>query len=134
MIPILMYHQIADIPEAQNPNRYSVTPQMFESQMSYLTSRGYQCISLLDAVNHVRNKQRIPRKSIVITFDDGYLDFYINALPILERFGLVATIFVVAERVGYKSDWPGMQGQNSAELMNWTQLDEICRSGMTVGS
>jgi len=129
-----MYHQIADVPHDQDPEGFSVSPEQFERQMSYLAERRYQCISLLDAVNQVREKQRPHQKTMVITFDDGYLDFYVNALPVLERLGLTATIFVVAERVGGRSDWPGMRGDSMVNLMSWTQLDEICRAGMTVGS
>ena len=52
----------------------------------------------------------------------------------LERHGLTATVFVVAERVGGRADWAGMRDDRAADLMSWGQLDEICRAGMTVGS
>lgn len=86
-VPILMYHFIADNPNPKDTGRnyLSVSPQKFEAQMDYLAKNGYTPISL-DTLYGIFNKQtNAPLKPIILTFDDGYIDFYTNAYPILKR-------------------------------------------------
>lgn len=106
-IPILMYHYIGDYynPSATGPDNalmgnLAVPKAKFEEQMSYLHSKGYSTIDLSDLTLYKQGKFKLPKKPIVLTFDDGYQDFYTNAFPILKKFGLKAEVYVVANFIG----------------------------------
>ncbi len=91
---ILMYHSVADQSKAQWVNPHNHVPgDVFEEQMKFLAEKK-QVISLDRLVKHIVNQEVIPDDTIVITFDDGYLDNLTVAAPILERYGLTATIFL----------------------------------------
>ena len=100
MIPILMYHQVAEIPRNMDPLGLAVPPGQFEEQMRYLERNGYSCLTLPEAVRYFQKDARTPSKTFVITFDDGYQDIFTTVCPILEKFGFAATVFLVAGRVG----------------------------------
>lgn len=131
MIPILMYHQIADIPHDRDPKNLVVSPRLFEQQMAYLSREGYQCIGLEEAVRHLDES---PRKSFVLTFDDGFQDLHHTVRPILERYGFTATVFMVAGCPGRDSDWDGQAGPYSGRLLTWDEARELVRAGFTFGS
>ena len=92
---ILAYHRIADLHETSslNPRLISATPSVFASQMKYLT-RFYNVVSIEDVIRAVQMRSRLPKRAVLITFDDAYCDFGENAWPILKRHGLPATVFV----------------------------------------
>lgn len=119
-IPILYYHYIAENPNAKDKTRnsLSVSPDKFEAQMDYLSKNGYTPISL-DTLYGIFNKQtQSPAKPVVLTFDDGYIDFYSNAFPILKRFNFHSVVFIPTGLVG--------QGY----YMNWDQIKELQASGL----
>lgn len=132
MIPILMYHQIADVPRSSDPKNLAVSPLLFERQMAYLSREGYQCLSLGEAVQYVGRSH--PRKTFVITFDDGYQDLYHTVRPILERYGFTATVFLVSGCMGRDSNWEGQSGPYSGRLMSWDEARELAQAGFTMGS
>lgn len=92
-VPILMYHSINDTPVGSP--ELSVTAKSFDDQMKYLASNGYTAINLDDISECAEFK-----KPIVITFDDGYEDNYSCAYPILKKYHLKATIFMVSKYIG----------------------------------
>lgn len=134
MTSILLYHRIAQISDQHDPKGLTVSPQQFERQMVSLHHAGYRCISLVDAVNSIREGLRLPRKSFVLTFDDGYQDLYDNVWPILDRYGFTATIFLVAGSIGCLSNWGGQTGPSAAPLMSWAEVQELARRGLSFGS
>ena len=119
-VPILMYHYIR-----VNPNRHdtlgadlSVTPQHFAAQMALLVAAGYRTITLDDLVAALRDGRPLPPHPVILTFDDGYADFYSSAYPILARDGLRATSFVITGRV----DRPG--------YLTWGQMRTMEAGGL----
>ena len=134
MIPILMYHQVAEIPRKLDPLGLAVPPDQFEQHMSYLKRNAYECLTLPEAVRHLREGGRAPAKSFVLTFDDGYQDVHSRACPILERFGFTATVFLVAGRMGSLSDWAGQEGARSGLLLSWAEARDLARRGFVLGS
>ncbi len=118
-VPILTYHYIANNPNLKDKARdaLSVSPDKFESQMDYLAKNGYTPISL-DTLQGLFNKQGTITKPIVLTFDDGYIDFYTNAFPILRRFNFHAVEFIPTGLIG------------GSYYMNWNQIKEIQASGL----
>jgi peptidoglycan/xylan/chitin deacetylase (PgdA/CDA1 family) len=102
-VPILYYHYIRINPNPRDRAGFSLStpPAMFQSQMQYLANHGFHVISLHDAVVAIRNHSGLPSRPIVLTFDDGYADFFTTAIPILQSHGFTATSFVITGRMGW---------------------------------
>jgi len=94
---ILEYHRIAN--DKEDILKMVVSPKHFRKQMRYLKKK-YNVISLKEAVEKIKNYQPLPPYSVAITFDDGYLDNYLNAYPILKKFDIPATIFLTTDYIG----------------------------------
>lgn len=125
-VPVLMYHYVSLPPPDADAIRLdlSVTPQTFDEQMAFLLSNGYHTVRVSDVVDHQLYGAPLPEKPIVLTFDDGYADNYKAAFPILEKYGMTATFYVIAkftedQRPGYAT---------------WDQLREMASAGMEIGS
>lgn len=116
-VPVLMYHALG---EEIGVNTV-VHPEEFREQLTYLKNQGYTTISLYDLVQAVYQKHKLPEKPILITFDDGYLDNYTYAFPILKELQMKATIHVVTSQRGQK---PGYR-----EHFSWDQAKEMVDSG-----
>ncbi|HQP10733.1 MAG TPA: polysaccharide deacetylase family protein [Candidatus Omnitrophota bacterium] len=119
VVPIVMYHQVT-FTERPQPNW--VSPENFEWQMAYMTDHGYRVIRLGELVEAIKSGKPLPRKTAVITFDDGYANNYTNAFPILKKYGFPATIFVAADKI------------NTEGYLTWDQMKEMLASGIDIGS
>lgn len=119
---VLLYHRVAWTSDPGDP--LCVSPDQFEAQMRYLSETGFTTHGLHGGVGE--------RRPIVLTFDDGYLDTYEIAFPILQRYGLTATVFLVSGSVGATSgEWgPPLP----VALMTWAQIAEMARHGFTFQS
>lgn len=126
---ILMYHSIAD--DSDDP--YSVSVDSFREQISWLSDNGYKTISLSSLLELLRAKNfRALRKNVVITFDDGYKDFFLNAFPILFDYEAPATVFLVTEMLGKISSWnPSFP---NVRLMSEDDVIYIKSKGISIGS
>lgn len=123
-VPILMYHYVSTPPEDANNYRIdlSVEPDALREQLTYLAENGFTSISLYDLSLAITNKKALPEKPIILTFDDGYLDNYENAYPLLEEFGFTATFFVITDFVD----------QNNPNHMSWDMLRELFAAGHSI--
>src|ERR1700733_7268411 len=92
-IPVLMYHHVS-----QSGDSLTVSPENFESQISWLARNGFFTLTA-DEFARFLHGSTMPRKSVLLTFDDGYLDNYVHAHSILLRYGLNAVMFLVTDRV-----------------------------------
>lgn len=132
-VPILMYHKVNPDP-AVGGYGLRVSPRSFEKQMAYLSRSGYSAISLTDLADHFDVGKPLPPRPIIITFDDGYLDNYTYAYPILKKYGFTATIFVVAGTVGGINDFDSNEGRQPENRMaGWKELKEMADGGITIG-
>lgn len=134
MIPILMYHQVADVPGKLDPLGLAMPPYQFDQQMAALARKGYKCLTLHEAVRIICEHRREPPQSFVLTFDDGYKNVLTNACPILEKYGFTATVFLVASQLGSTSSWWGQDGDYSGLLMTREEALEVSRRGFILGS
>lgn len=126
-VPTLVYHQIVDgTPEEV----HAVSSGRFREQMRWLADEGYRTVRL-DTDLPAGSPRR---KTIAITFDDGYLDNYTRGMPLLQSLGFTAVFFPVAERIGGVNDWDRAGGSPGAALMDWPELDELARAGFEIGS
>lgn len=125
-VPILTYHYIEVNPDpVGDPGRDKllVTPTNFEAQLKYLHDNGWTTVTLDDLVSYISSPKLMPAKPIILTFDDGYQDFYDNAWPLLRKYGDKATIYVLS-RGGH----PGACGNNFYQpnfYMTNTELREL---------
>lgn len=98
-VPVLMYHHLD--PAADGSNSMIITPATFERQIQTLYDAGYTGVSIGDLQNYVHDGMALPERPVVITFDDGYLSNYEYAFPILQKYNMKATIFVIGSSVGH---------------------------------
>lgn len=90
-VPVLYYHSVQ---ESAN-NEVTITPKALKEQLKYIKDQGYITLTINQLENYLLHNSPIPQKSIVITFDDGYMDNYSNAFPILKDLNMTATIFCI---------------------------------------
>lgn len=114
-VPVLNYHQINDT--EQNP--LTVNTEQFEEQMKYLADNGYHTITPTEMVDAWEKGTQLPAKPVILTFDDGYLDNYLYAFPILEKYRLKATIFLISD---YVNTYPN--------YLTWANVYEMQESGL----
>lgn len=131
-IPILFYHRVAVPTGTFLHNGMTVTPTHFDQQMAYLSAHGYHTISFAQWYAHLKIGAPLPPKPIIITFDDGYEDVYTNAVPILQKYGFTATIFVVTGDVGGTNVWDRAKGYDSAPLLTWDELKTLANAGFDI--
>ncbi len=104
-VPELTYHKVAELPSGACVQCNYVRPQAFVRQLRFLRAAGYQSISFAQYLAYRRGEGQLPRRPIVISFDDGYKSNFEVALPILHRFGFTATVFLVAGMLGGTNRW-----------------------------
>ncbi|MGD8346339.1 MAG: polysaccharide deacetylase family protein [Lysobacterales bacterium] len=113
----------------------STAPDLFESQLQHLAASGINGISLRTAWERLEQDGRFPESSVVLTFDDGYLSVFENALPALRRHGFRATVFVPTAFVGRKTEEAfDLNEHLDREMMNWGQLEELAAAGMEIAA
>lgn len=125
VVPILTYHYVLDVPASTRDVllfNLSVSPKLFAQQMALLHAEGATPISLGTLMDAMAGRRALPQHPVVLTFDDGYVDFATAAAPVLLRYGFTATDYVV-------SGFVGQSGYMSANQV--TQMDA---EGMVIGS
>lgn len=122
-IPILMYHYIREVDRDADPLgfRLSVRPDRFAEHLAWLRERGYVGLRMRDLAACLRFND-CPSRAVALTFDDGYADNATAALPLLRRYGFVATFFIVTGFVGREG------------YMDWGDLALLRDSGMELGA
>ncbi len=101
-ITVLVYHHFLTNNEKEKfatNNGFVVTTENFEKQMAYLKKHNWKTLSMEEFYCWMKNKCETPKKSILITIDDGNISTYLYALPILEKYNLKATAFLITSRV-----------------------------------
>lgn len=132
-IPILMYHSISS--QASSGFRPCiVTPETFDKHLSYLEQQHYTSLTVTQLVQALVTGSDLPARPIVITFDDGYADFYTAALPALQRHGFSATLYVATAFIGGTSRWLQHMDEGDRPMLTWEQLAEISASGIECGA
>ena len=133
-LPILMYHRVVDErPENSDPYQLVISPADFEDQIRYLVEKGYQSIHLDDVPEAVKDGRPRWKKPVVITFDDGYLDTYTNAFPILRKYGVKATVMLVSNLIGSTNTWD-REWAETVPLLTLNEIKEMSRHGISFGS
>jgi len=116
LVPILVYHNIA--PQARG--RLVLGAKAFEDQMRYLKAEGYRVASLKEFLEFNALKRQLPRKTVILTFDDGWKSFREYAYPVLKELGFNATLFIYTDFVGTRS------------ALSWDELRQLAREGFDI--
>jgi peptidoglycan/xylan/chitin deacetylase (PgdA/CDA1 family) len=116
-VPVLAYHKFSK----RVSDRMTVREDAFEEQMAFLERHGYRVIRLDDLFEFLKRKRPLPRKSVVITFDDGWRSMYDIAYPILKRYGYPATLFISTDLI-----------HSTSTTLDWGKIREMARNGIDV--
>jgi len=128
---ILMYHRVATLSGVE---RYTVFPAQFSRQMRYLREHDYHVIKLATLTDWFADKTSLMERSIVVSFDDGFLDTYEYACPILREQGFSATFFIISGLMGKSNSWMTAQGDRRNQLMDWRETSSLLSDGFEIGS
>ena len=117
-IPVFLYHRVGN-----TNGELTITPEKFEKDLIWLNSRGYSTISL-DTLRgfFINSDIALPEKPIMISFDDGYLDNFMNAYPLLRKYGMTAAFFIITSMV------------NGEDRLATGHIREMASNGMSIGS
>ncbi len=132
-IPILMYHSIAEDASATF-QPFTVSPSLFAEHMAYLHHAGYTPLTVTQFVARRNRVDALPARPIVITFDDGFADFFTSALPILQKYSFSATMYIPTAYIGGTSRWMEHEGEGNRPLLSWQQIQEMNASGIECGA
>jgi peptidoglycan/xylan/chitin deacetylase (PgdA/CDA1 family) len=124
---ILMYHALAEAPA----DPFAVRPARFAAQMQYLADHRLQVVSLQEGLARLRRGADL-RRRVVLTFDDGLRDFLTTALPVLQRYGLPATLFVVPGCYGQTARWS--RAERGRPLLSAAEVAAVQAAGVALGS
>ena len=129
-ISILTYHSID-----MSGSVVSCAPRDFADQMMHLSDEGFRGVSLNEAVTHRERHGSWPHKSVALTFDDGFSNFYQCALPVLMKHGFAATVFIISGHMNGVNDWDKPPAQlGTQKMLSWQQASELAASGIEIGS
>jgi len=98
-IPILMYHHVGDLPPKATRLRSDLTVSTsdFEQQVKWLSEQGFTSINLENIYQYSQHQFTLPKKPVVFTFDDGYDDVFLNAIPILKKYGFIGSFAIITQ-------------------------------------
>jgi len=122
--PILMYHHVGLIPTDADPIRIGLTiePNIFQEHLQYLSDLGYESVSLYQLQNALAIGEALPPRPIIFTFDDGYIDNFEYAYPIMKEFGYSGTIFVATQ----------FMDDENPEYLTWEMAREMSAAGWSI--
>ncbi|MBE6050296.1 MAG: polysaccharide deacetylase family protein [Clostridium sp.] len=121
-IPVLYYHSVLPDSEVTTRNEVTISPENLKKQLSLVKELGYTTLTMSELNDYIVNNKEIPKKSILITFDDGYADNYVHAFPILKELDMKATIFVISS------------GIDGGYYMSSDQLKDMVKYGIDIES
>jgi peptidoglycan/xylan/chitin deacetylase (PgdA/CDA1 family) len=124
LLPILLYHYVEPWPADASPLRKALTvqPADFAEQMAYLHQQGYVTVSLYDLMAALALGQPLPKRAVVLTFDDGYRGLIEYAAPALKPYGYTGTIFVITQ----------LMDENLAQYLTWPQAESLYAAGWKI--
>lgn len=126
--PILTFHALDD-----RPSVISFPPRLFEQGMRRLYDSGYRTVNFSELVEHLRADKPFPGRSFLITFDDGYQSAYERALPILQRYGFSATVFLTVGNKGSGIGADRLPSMCDRTMLSWGEIREMHRCGIEFG-
>jgi peptidoglycan/xylan/chitin deacetylase (PgdA/CDA1 family) len=131
---VLAYHSIADFAGVPVLEPYGVPPRVLERQLDLLPRLGFHFVSAEEALRSLEGRGGLPRRAVLLTFDDCYEDLLHVALPMLEHRGIPAVAFAVSGHVGGSNVWDQPIGAPGLRLLDVKGLEELARRGIEIGA
>lgn len=128
-LSVLTFHSLDD-----GTSVISFSPRVFRRGMAGLHENCYQTLSLVEAVDYLRRGAPFPNRSFVITFDDGCQTVYDEAFPVLQRYGMSATVFLTVGEKGTARPAGRLPSLNDRSMLTWRQIREMQRWGIAFGA
>jgi len=128
-LPILTFHAID-----KRSSVISISPTVFQNAMARLHEGRYQTLRLMDAANYLQRGTPFPDRSFVITFDDGYQSVYKEAFPVLEGYGMSATVFLTVVKKGEAKSGGRLPSLTGCSVLSWKEIQEMQQSGIDFGA
>jgi peptidoglycan/xylan/chitin deacetylase (PgdA/CDA1 family) len=126
-----MYHEIAE--PSETASRLAVPPAAFAAQVAELHAEGFKTVTAAELAAVLADGSRqLPDRAVVLTFDDGYEDFHSRAIPLLDRYGFTATVFVTTGWVQDAGPLPA--GRRPGRMLSWTQIAEAADAGIEIAA
>ncbi len=133
IIPILMYHSIS-VGGTRGFRKFTLHPPLFAAHIAYLREQGYSILSLAGLADLRKSSATLPKKPIVLTFDDAFLDFYTTALPVLQQYDVTASLFIPTGYLDGTSRWLQGIGEGTRPIISRAQLVEIANARVDCGA
>lgn len=133
-VPVLLYHKIGSAPAGVRNPRSWVTVKRFAWQMAHLARRGYRGVSLESVLAHYRGEALLPKRTVLITFDDGSKTVFREAFPIMRDLGLTGVAYIVAGRLGGRAHWDRNPAHPDDDLMDPEELRRLVEAGWQIGA
>jgi peptidoglycan/xylan/chitin deacetylase (PgdA/CDA1 family) len=131
-LPILLYHRVVKENIKDSVVGIYVTEKVFDEQLEHLQKTGFNTITFFDIHNALKGNKTLPKKNIILTFDDGYEDNYTSAFPLLKKHNFTAVIFLVT---GHDYNiWDSGKKEPDAKLLSKTQVHEMYKYGIEFGA
>lgn len=134
IIKVLMYHRVVKDRVLSKGHWTCIHAEDFRKHLEFLDRWGFTPITLNDYRLYLDEELNLPRKPVIITFDDGYLDTYENAFPLLQEFGMRAVVFVLGDRSITSNVWDLEGGIAQAPLLEAHHIVELHRGGIEIGA
>ena len=122
---VLMYHSFTN---GNNDSDYVLKISDFENDILWLIENGYEFVGIKDLTEHFSSGRKLPEKCVMITFDDGFLNNYTYAFPIIKKYGVKTVISPIASCSDAQTENPDLNPVYAN--ITWEQLDEMCKSGL----
>ena len=127
--PVFNYHHIRPMPSVAsstiNERAFIVSPEMLEEHIKYFLDNDYKIVPVSDLIKYYDTGAPLPKKAVALSFDDGYLEHYQNAFPILKKYNVKATFFI-------PTGW--VSSAEHLGNLTWPEIQEMSRAGMEFGS
>lgn len=125
-LPVLMYHSINS--KESKAGEYVITPAALREDLEWLTKNGYHTVVVRDLIDYVEQGVPLPEKPVMLTFDDGYYNNYLNAFPLLQEYRMKAVISIIIGETDKYSELD--ENRENYSHLTWEQIGEMMDSGL----
>lgn len=125
-LPVLLYHSICE--NESDESQYTVSAARFESDLKWLKDHGFTSVSAGQLIEYVQNGAPLPSRPVLITFDDGYMNNYTLAFPLLQKYHMKAIISVIGSKCDESSE--DLYPDQATSGLNWGQVALMSSSGL----